>query len=159
LLAASSPPRHAELIVQRITDLYAKTVEKQGIDVDITLLVDGVPITGVLTSTFHYYAWVTDRMGGADKERRAPVGAVALPSAEQREEAVASWRRRVERAREQNGGASDEALEDSIDLYELALRNAEMQVGDPHQWTRYSYVLVQADAVDAVMLGKRGLKG
>ena len=135
-----------------ITDSLAFVVESTGFEPEVTLLVDGVPIVGALTSVRRYHRWMTDALQLFGEVGELQLDATAAPATE-------AERRDIRTRFREEFAAQDEDEEDErqptgpLSFPELCVRNAQVRNGIPPDGRSYPYLLVSAAHVGAVTLG------
>ena len=136
--------------MQHILNRWIRYVESTGNEVGMTLLVGGTTISGVLTPISRYADWLTEVMNRADHEG----GEMSLPPVEM----PAITEQQSLRAREEwgDGGLTPggEGLDDPVGERGpgCVLRNAEVRPPGPKMyWQTYPYLLIQINAVDAIL--------
>lgn len=132
-------------MTDRITDVLARFVERSGLDFPVTLMVSGVRVSGMLTSTYFYGEWVSSHMEMLRVSGRSPLPieeTVDSPSAEQRERAGDSYERRY---------PTEEEEPETFD--HICIRNATVETGVGAYWRTHPFLLINADSVDAMTLG------
>ena len=134
-----------------VTDPLAFVVESTGFEPHVTLLVDGVPIVGALTSVRRYHRWMTDAMRLFGEVGELELDGTAPPATEaERQDIRAKFKEQLI-AREDD--EEDDAPAGSLSFPELCVRNAQVRHGLPMHWKSYPYLLVNAARVGAVTLG------
>jgi len=136
--------------VQHVLNRLIRYVESTGNEVGMTLLVGGVTISGILTPIRQYVDWLTEVMNRAHHEG----GQMSLPPTEM----PTMTEQQSQRVRDEwgDGGLTPagESLDDPIAERGpgCVLRNAEVRPPGPKRyWQTYPYLLVQINAVDAIL--------
>lgn len=130
-----------------ITDPLVQSVESTGTEVSITLVVQGVVITGHLTPMRRFQDWFSEAVArtslGGGKAKLT--GKMEPISDELSEEIARNWEERLS----EMGADDDEA----VSFNSFALRNATVQAGVPMNWNTCPYLLVSSRAVSSFTLG------
>ena len=146
-------PDNSSSTGSRITDSLAQLVEATGTDLGVTLLVSGVRIHGVMTSVWHYDAWIRHTlMIGVELGSMQGETTIDPPSREERQQAIDDLKDTVLRETGTHDSAFT-AVVKAMSFPRIALRNAEVQTGVAAYWSKHPYLLINADHVDAITLG------
>lgn len=129
-----------------VTDRFAYMVESRGLDMPITLLVQGVVITGFLAPVSRYADFHAEVQARANIGARtyAARGEVPPPTQAQVDRTRAEW---VDRH-----GELDEDL-GAFSFPGLCVRNAVVCTGPREEWRGFPFLLIQADHVSAATAG------
>lgn len=122
---------------------WIQIIESQGVEVNVTLLVSGCIVTGVLTPILRYHRWVREVVGRALQQRgtfRIPPAEMGPISQEESNEVIAKWK-------------EDYPENPEVDFNAFCLRNAEIQAGAPVNWEKRAYLVVATDHVAAFTIG------
>lgn len=131
-----------------VTDPLAFVVESTGFEPNVTLLVDGVPIVGALASVRRYHRWMTDAMRRFGEAGELQLEATAPPPTEaERKDIRAKFKERFKEEMQREGGCA-------MSFPEVCVRNAQVQSGVATSWKSYPYLLVSAERVSAVTVGR-----
>lgn len=135
-----------------ITDTWVELVESTGIEMPVTLLVSGAVLVGTLTPWLRYAMWQQEVSMRATHE----VGELVLPvmkigpiSKELTKKIAESWEER-KLTRSIPPDSENEDNQQELSFPEFALRDAEIRIGIPRTWRRYPFLVVRANAVQAM---------
>jgi hypothetical protein len=131
------------MVTERVTDRLAALVESCGMEIAVTLLVQGTPVTGLLTSVLREAEFLRQRFAIWQLAGSGIQDTTTEPASPQEIESIReSWERNFP-----GEGAGD------LSLPTLCLRDAVIRVGPISSWTHCMYLLIDADKVSAIALG------